>query len=400
MLPMRNPLARLWSSPADWAHRLVALFVAALVLLTVPHRLVGRSAEARHRGDLTEIEPLADQVATAVLSGVGSDDFSTGDPRFDGEWAVATNQMAVLGLGQLLLAHPDRKDLAERWLPAIRAASETLLSVRTRRFATSAWSSDAVASLESTESRDAWLGYVALALSVHRRVDPAFPHTQIHDRLIRSLRGRIEAGPDGLYATYPGEIYPVDVTATIAAIAQHAEATGSRQSVRPFIDAWAEKFAADWIDPSSGYLIQTVGGEPRGSGTALAAYFLGFAHEPTARLLYEGLLRSGVRTVAGFTTVREYPTGVAGSGDIDSGPVIFGASVSATGFALASARRNTDARSRDVFVGIYRTAELFGMPYGLTGGLGNTAGYAVGGLIGDALLLAMQTAIAQPEAQR
>jgi hypothetical protein len=397
---MRNHLARSSSNPVDWVHRLCAAAIAVVVLLTVPQRLVGRSAGARHQGQLSTVEPLANQMADAVLGGIGSDDFSTGDARFDGEWAVGSDQMAVLGLVQLLLAHPDRKDLADRWLPAIRVANGRLLAPNTRRFATAAWSTDALDSLESTESRDAWLGYVALALSLHRRVDPAFPHTDLHDRLIGSLRSRIEASPNGLYATYPGETYPVDVTATIAAIAQHGEATDTRSAVQPFIDQWATRFAADWIDPTSGYLIQTIGGAARGSGTALAAYFLGFAHEPTARTLYDGLLRSGVRTVAGFTTVREYPPGVTGSGDVDSGPVIFGASVSATGFALASARRYNDARSAEVFGGIYRTAELFGMPYGLGGGLGNTSGYAVGGLIGDALLLAMQTAITHPEAHR
>ncbi len=86
----------------------------------------------------------------------------------------------------------------------------------------------------------------------------------------------------------------------------------------------------------------------------------------------------------GFGGIREYADGFSGSGDVDSGPVIAGVSVAATGFALSLAR--TPAH-REVFGRLMRTTTLFGVP----ASHGDAALFASGGPIGNALLLAMLT---------
>ena len=101
-------------------------------------------------------------------------------------------------------------------------------------------------------------------------------------------------------------------------------------------------------------------------------------------LLDRGDLTPAV-VLTGFGGVREYARGHEGGGDIDSGPVLFGVSVSATGFALAGARASGD---RGLFTSLYRTAELFGVP--VDRGAGRR--FATGGPLGNALLLAMMTA--------
>jgi hypothetical protein len=365
---------------------LIALVVALAVLATVPQRLVGLNSDALFLGDLSVVLPLADQVAHSVTSGVTTKKFSTGSKRFDGEWAFGTHQMAVLGLSQVLLAHPDRPDLAKRYLPAIRRASEVILDPKTRAFGTEAWGSDALEHLDDPD-RDAWLGYVALALSVHREVDPKFPHTELHNKLISALRNRVEANPTGLFQTYPNETYPVDVSASIAAIAIHERLTKSPPDA--FVETWLFHFRDRYLDEGTGYLMQatngTSSGTPRGSGTALAAYFLGFADRFTAQIMFDALRKDGDRDLLGFSTIREYPDGVSGTGDIDSGPVIFGSSVSATGFTMASARRFGD---RKLFRRLNNTASLWGVPFAS----GHGRGHAVGGPLGDAILLAMYTA--------
>ncbi len=101
--------------------------------------------------------------------------------------------------------------------------------------------------------------------------------------------------------------------------------------------------------------------------------------------MFTALKTNGDRDLFGFSTIREYPVGVSGSGDIDSGPVIFGSSVSASGFTLASARRFGD---RKLFRRLNNTASLWGVPYSGSHG----RGHAIGGPLGDAILLAMYTA--------
>ena len=84
--------------------------------------------------------------------------------------------------------------------------------------------------------------------------------------------------------------------------------------------------------------------------------------------------------------MREFPPRLAGGfGDIDSGPLLFGVSISATGFAMASARAHHD---REMFTSLYRTAYLFGAP----SPRGKGRRFLNGAALGNAIMLAMLTA--------
>jgi hypothetical protein len=124
---------------------------------------------------------------------------------------------------------------------------------------------------------------------------------------------------------------------------------------------------------------------PRGSGTAVAAYFLSFADRDLALRLHRALADSGERTLFGFGAIREYAVGFSGRGDNNAGPILLGVSVGATGFALGSAAAQRD---RELFRELYRTLDLFGVPVERDG----QRTFAVGGVLGNALLLAMLTA--------
>jgi hypothetical protein len=149
------------------------------------------------------------------------------------------------------------------------------------------------------------------------------------------------------------------------------------------------------VVPSSGLLAQAVdarSGAPRdpgrGSGTALAAYFLAYADLTFSASLYRAVHRELFRTIVGFGVVLEHPSSCedcAGRVDIDSGPVVAGFGVSATGFALGASRANDDG---DTFRALYATAHLFGAPLEE----GRTRTYVTGGPLGDAILFAMLTA--------
>jgi hypothetical protein len=87
----------------------------------------------------------------------------------------------------------------------------------------------------------------------------------------------------------------------------------------------------------------------------------------------------------GLAAVREYPADSSGQGDVDSGPLVFGISPAATGFAIAGARHEGDARLLAALLG---TAELAGTTAGWSG----RRRYLVAPLVGDAIVLAMRTA--------
>lgn len=367
--------------------RLLVLVVSVVATAWVlPRQLAGRDAAPFYEGRAEPRNALARSVALAIRGGVTTSAFHTGNARFDGEWAFGTHQMAALGLAQTMLADPSMRAV----LPDdLRRATAGLVAPGARDFGTVAFGEDGLFHLESAKGH-AYLGYVALALGLARLADPELPEAALHDRLCASFERKLAAAPNGVIETYPGEAYPVDLASIVGALALHQRV--AEVDHRATLERMLGLFRTRFRDPSTGLLVQSVSPStgdvvdgPRGSGTALGAYFLAFADRGLSLELHRSLVRSLAMHVAGFGAMREYPAGRTGTGDIDSGPVVLGASVSATGFALASSRLHGD---RETFVGLCRTAHLFGLP------LGDAAGfrYVSGGPLGNAILLAMLTA--------
>ena len=333
----------------------------------------GRRAHGRFDGELAWQRPHADAVAAWATSSAGERSTSGAGDLFDQEWTLVSCQMAVLGLGQLVVAHPELRD---DYLPAMQSCSSWMLTPDARAFGTGRWGEDALGPARP-EGSHAYLGYVALALAMHRRVDPDVPWAGDHDRMLEVLARSVE-GSTHRIRTYPGETYPADIAAVIGAL--------GLAGYDP--TAAVARFRVAAVHPQTGLLYQSLHpstgapGIPRGSGTAIASYFLSFADPQLSRQLYGSLQ---VRRAFGVSGVREYPDGVSGWGDVDSGPVVFGLGVSTTGFALAGARQHGD---RPTFVRLHRTAGAFGLPVPTPSG----RWYLTGGSIGNAILLAMMTA--------
>lgn len=366
----------------------VAFVATLLTFALVPRWWCGRDAGRWLDGEQATQTALADEMV-AFEERDDRERLTSASPgdRFAGEWALVTHQMTALGLGQVVLAHPSLRD---RYVgPMSRAAAKSFLP-EMRDFGTRAWGGeDALASVGSTHGH-AYLAYSALAVSMARLFDTAFPPelARQHDALVTAYTRRLDASSTGLIETYPGEAYPTDVAAVAAAIALHARATGRDR--REMLRRWSQRVRAHQIDGASGLVVQRVGARdgkahdaPRGSGTGLAAYYAGFVDRALARDLTRALARHE-STLLGFGAIREYAAGHKGGGDVDSGPVVLGVSVAATGFALSAFRAHG---LREPFERVYRTTDLFGLPHGTPSG----RRFATGGAIGNALLLAMLT---------
>lgn len=374
---------------------LLGLLLLCAGAAVVPRIVCGRQAEALYAGTGDAQDDLGREVA-AFACAPSAAAFRTGSTRFDGEWALVTQQMAVLGLGQIALAHPQRR---VAYLPTIQGCVKRLLDPKMTAFGEEAWNEQGLRALESKNGH-AYLGYVNLALGMLRLLDPGTRHAALHDRLTTALARRIQAAPHHFIETYPGETYPADVAMVVGSIGLYdqvtgqvtGQGTGQAASHRALLRDFAASFRAVALDPRSGLVYQRLDaltgratGAPRASGTALCVYALSFADRALSRQLFDALAVGQRAALFGFGAVREYPPGHAGVGDIDSGPVVLGVSVSATGFALAGARLFEE---RGLFTELYRTADLFGVPVG--GAYGRL--FLSGGPLGNAILLAMLTA--------
>jgi hypothetical protein len=360
-----------------WLIRLGALLGCAALL---PRFAGDSAARAFWRAGDAQLE-LSRSVASQVTAGVAAASFSTGSARFDGEWAFGTFLMATLGLGQTVLSHPEQR---ASLLPAMQQSAARLVADETNAFGSAAWGARGLAELAHGQGHG-YLGYANLALSMLRLIDADTAQAALNDELTEALSRRLAAAPHALFETYPGEAYPPDMAMVAGSIALHDCAVGRAE--RDFMPNWRQAFAR-YIDTDSGLLYQAANaasGEaidsPRGSGTAVAAYALSFASPELSRKLWSGLRPQAVN-VLGFGMMREYPRGRTGRGDIDSGPVLLGLGVSATGFALAGARLHGDEQ---LFTELYRTVDLFGVPLRDH----DSRHFMSGGPLGNAILLAM-----------
>ncbi|MEV6426572.1 hypothetical protein [Nocardia sp. NPDC051463] len=181
-------------------------------------------------------------------------------------------------------------------------------------------------------------------------------------------------------AAYPGQAWPVDNVVAVAALRLHDRIVGSR--FEPVIAQWLTSVRAQ-LDPATGLLPHRtipVKEGARGSSQAVIQRFLPEIDAVWATQQYSAFRRLFVDTPLGLPGVREYPHGHNGAGDVDSGPLILGASASATVVTIGAARAHGDQTLAGPITGL---GESLGIPVTL----GDSKRYAFGALpIGDAFL--------------
>ncbi|MFI7127314.1 hypothetical protein ACIBQ1_16570 [Nonomuraea sp. NPDC050153] len=233
-----------------------------------------------------------------------------------------------------------------------------------------------------------WLRGGTLSLQPAGRRDPAEARRFAEDSA--AIGAAFDAGASPYLAAYPGQAWPVDSTVAVASLRLHDALLPPRFGGT--VERWLREVGRR-LDPRTGLLPHRAdpGGEPaevaRGSSQSMIQRFLvdvdpAFAAEQYARFrdLY-------VVTPLGLgPAVREYPEGMDGPADVDSGPLPLGVSLSATVVTLGAAQAHGDAPLASALAAY---GELAGLPVDTPW----TKRYAFGLLpIGDAFLAWAKTA--------
>ncbi|GAB3928878.1 hypothetical protein GCM10029976_027490 [Kribbella albertanoniae] len=182
---------------------------------------------------------------------------------------------------------------------------------------------------------------------------------------------------------YPGQAWPVDSTVAIASLALHDRLTTPHftQTRGRWLGLVQQR-----LDPSTGLMPHQAEPGPTGAratSQSIIQRFLPEIDREFARSQYQ-LFRDKFVTAFG-PGVREYPKGQSGSGDVDSGPLVLGVSLSATVVSAGAARIQDDPLGD----ALLRVGEVLGAP--LTGL--KTKRYAFGALpVGDAFVAWSATA--------
>ncbi|GAB3840913.1 hypothetical protein [Dactylosporangium cerinum] len=204
-----------------------------------------------------------------------------------------------------------------------------------------------------------------------------------------ALGAAFDASASPFLTAYPGQAWPVDSTVAIASLRLHDALLPARYTAT--VQRWLGG-VRDRLDPRTGLMPHRVSagtGEPaevaRATSQSIIHRFLPDIDPAFARDQYLRFRDQYVVRRLG-PAVREYPAGMDGPADVDSGPLPLGVSLSATVVTIGAAQVNHD----DALAGaLANYGEFAGVPVSTPW----TKRYALGLLpVGDAFLAWSKTA--------
>src|SRR6186713_3077305 len=151
-------------------------------------------------------------------------------------------------------------------------------------------------------------------------------------------------------------------------------------------DPATQLFHSAVIDPTtpSPSVVAGYATTPRGCAASWTQLYLGQVAPDVARAQYTHYRTHMSADVLGFGGFREWPSERARGMDTDSGPIVFGVGMAATGLGLGPARLFGDV---DRYATIRRTALTFGVPSWIP-----SHGYVTAPVLGEAILFHGRTA--------
>jgi len=234
-----------------------------------------------------------------------------------------------------------------------------------------------------------WLRGGVLSLQPGDRRDPAEVERFAADSA--ALAAAFDAAESPYLEAYPDEAWPVDSTVAVASLRLHDTLLPPRYA--PTVARWLDG-VRQRLDPVTGLLphrVDAATGAPaevaRGTSQSIVHRFLPEIDPAFAQQQYLRFRdRFVVRPLGLGPAVREYPVGTDGPGDVDSGPLVLGVSLSATVVTLGAAQVHRDTALAG---GMANYGELAGVPIDTPW----TKRYALGVMpVGDAFLAWAKTA--------
>ena len=165
-------------------------------------------------------------------------------------------------------------------------------------------------------------------------------------------------------SAYRGAAWPVDSVVAIASLKLHDKLFEPRYEF--LIIDWVKR-AKSLVDPATSLLPHQVHFKDgslligaRGSSQSLLLRFLVEIDPLWANTQYEIFRKQFFHSPFGIPGMREYPSGIFGLGDIDSGPLIFGTSMSASAVTIGTALRYGDT---ELATALIQTANAVALPF-------------------------------------
>ena len=180
-----------------------------------------------------------------------------------------------------------------------------------------------------------------------------------------AISDAIQASPTPFLASYRGSAWPCDTIPGIHALVVYDRIT-KEDRYTEFVKSWLQD-ARLRTDPETGLLPHTASlpdgrnvGVARATSQVIMLRYLPDIDPAFAKDQYQRFRDRYQSSFFGAPCVLEYPSGITGRGDVDSGVLIFGRSITGTVVTMAIAQVYGD---RDVAHAIAQCGETIGLPW-------------------------------------
>lgn len=202
-----------------------------------------------------------------------------------------------------------------------------------------------------------YLTHLAIVLGERDAVAPEACDRALHQRVVDHLVDRSLASAAGVARSHAGSAarWPADQAATLFALQLYDRAHATDLLAGPR-ERYLAGLAADGLPPSELTATDPRARLPRGSALAFTVRYLAPIEPVAARRLWERTVAAGFLVEVGpVLGVREWPPGVDGDEDVDSGPIVGGLGAAATALGRLAAQAVGDEPSA---AALRRTAAL------------------------------------------
>lgn len=179
------------------------------------------------------------------------------------------------------------------------------------------------------------------------------------------ISAAIKGSKTPFLASYDGSAWPCDAMPAIHAMSVHDRVT-NQDRYRDAIATWLSE-AQERHDPETGLLPHTAKlpdgrevGVARATSQVIMLRLLPDIDAAFAKVQYQRFRERFLTTFVGAPCVLEYPSGIKGPGDVDSGPLIYGRSIVGTVVMIAVAQVYGDQSLANA---ISQAGETVGMPW-------------------------------------
>jgi hypothetical protein len=311
-----------------------------------------------------------------------------------GAFGVVALSHFAAGLMNVYVAEPARRD------EVLELLDEIVRRAKSRKVApyelTDADGRPVDASVK-LDDHNLYFSHLAIILGVRRLVAMDPREDALQKRLVDHLRERTLASPLHHARSYPdSDTWPADQAVTLLAFRLYDEAFGTHLLDEPLAgylttmeehtDPATQLYHSAVIDPTVPIVssAEDYATTPRGCAASWTQLYLAQVAPDIARAQYTHFRDHMSASILGFGGFREWPSGRAGGMDGDSGPIVLGVGMAATGLGLGPARLFGDGEQ---YATIRRTALTFGVPSWIP-----SHGYVTAPILGEAILFHGRTA--------